>query len=172
MKNPDILREADDEIRATARALLDGARHAALAVLVADPGAPAAPFVSRIALGRTPEGTPMSLVSSLAIHTGALRTNPACSILVGEPGTKGDPLVHPRLTLQCHAKFVARDAPGFAALRDMWLSLHPKAKLYVDFADFSFVRFAVRGAFLNGGFGLASALKPGDLGIEPAPRQA
>ena len=42
------IRPTDDDARALARALLSGARHAALAVLHPDTGAP---FVSRIALG-------------------------------------------------------------------------------------------------------------------------
>ncbi len=163
MEKAPLLRPVDDEMRALARALLGGAAYAALAVLREESGAP---FVSRIALGADAEG-PLALVSELAQHTGALRARPACSLLVGEPGGKGDPLSHPRLTLQCLAEFVPREAPGFAALRAEWLAGHPKAKLYIDFADFSFVRFRVQEAFLNGGFGLASALSPADLGIEP-----
>ncbi len=150
-------------MRALARGLLGQARFAALAVLV---GEAARPFVSRIALGCDREG-PLSLVSDLAQHTGALRARPACALLVGEPGEKGDPLTHPRLSLQCMAEFVARDAPGFGRLRGAWLESHPKSKLYIDFADFSFVRFRVEEAFLNGGFGLASRLTPADLGLEP-----
>ncbi len=162
------LRPVDDEMRALARELLARARFGALAVLV---GEPARPFVSRIALGSDRAG-PLSLVSDLAQHTGALRARPECALLVGEPGEKGDPLTHPRLTLQCVAEFVARDAPTFAPLRATWLKSYPKSKLYIDFADFSFVRFHVEEAFLNGGFGLASALTPTDLGIEPEPGPA
>ncbi len=162
-EKPSPLRPVDDEMRALARGLLARARFGALAVLV---GEAARPFVSRIALGSDREG-PLSLVSDLAQHTAALRARPACALLVGEPGEKGDPLTHPRLSLQCMAEFVARDAPGFAPLRSAWLESHPKSKLYIDFADFSFVRFRVEEAFLNGGFGLASRLTPADLGLEP-----
>jgi heme iron utilization protein len=48
-------------------------------------------------------------------------------------------------------------------LRALWLAQHPKAQLYVDFADFAFVRLAPRGAALNGGFGKAYALDAADL---------
>lgn len=150
-------------MRALARRLLEGATFGALAVQL---GAAGHPFVSRIALGHDSAG-PLSLVSELAQHTGALRARPECALLVGEVGEKGDPLTHPRLSLQCVAEFVPRDAPGFADLRAGWLKSHPKAKLYIDFADFSFVRLQVRAAFLNGGFGLASQLSGEDLGIEP-----
>ncbi len=167
-EKPPLLRPVDDEMRAMARGLLARARFGALAVLV---GEPPRPFVSRIALGSDRAG-PLSLVSELAQHTGALRARPECALLVGEPGEKGDPLTHPRLSLQCMAEFVARDAPDFAPLRAAWLESHPKSKLYIDFADFSFVRFRVEAAFLNGGFGLASALTPADLGIEPGAGRA
>ncbi len=169
MEKPSALIVPDDALRATARTLLARARFAALAVLEPETGAP---FVSRVALGQAPDGAPLSLVSALSQHTAALGQNPAASLLVGEPGAKGDPLTHPRLSLQCQAAFVPRQAPEFIALRATWLERHPKAKLYIDFADFSFVRFRVSAAFLNAGFGRASLLGPTDLGIEPEPGRA
>ena len=51
------------------------------------------------------------------------------------------------------------------ALRARWLAGHPKSRLYVDFADFSFVVVEVEAAHLNGGFGRAFLLAPGDLGL-------
>ncbi|HHL22746.1 MAG TPA: pyridoxamine 5-phosphate oxidase [Aliiroseovarius sp.] len=164
MEKAGILRPPDDEIRAAARTLLAGARFGALAVLLQ---APTRPFVTRIAVLAPPGGAPIALVSGLSRHTGALAKNPACSLMVGEPGSKGDPLAHPRLSLECRAEFIRRDSPEFPALRGFWLEQVPKARLYADFADFSFVRFRVTAGFLNGGFGLASALSPADLGIEP-----
>lgn len=164
MKKAGILRPPDDEIRAIARALLAGARFGALAVLLE---APTRPFVTRIAVLAPLGRAPIALVSSLSRHTGALTKTPACSLMVGEPGAKGDPLTHPRLSLECRAEFVPRDDAEFPALRAFWLEQVPKARLYADFADFSFVRFRVTAGFLNGGFGLAAALSPADLGIEP-----
>ena len=157
------LRPADDEARKIARDLLDAATFGALAVTLPTDQTP---FVSRIAVGRAPDGTPVSLVSDLSQHTAALRANPVCSLMVGEPGPKGDPLTHARLTLQCSTAFVAHQDEAFRPLRDHYLSDHPKAKLYIDFADFSFVLFAVMRGFLNGGFGFACMLTPADLGLE------
>lgn len=154
------IRPTDDEARALARRLVSDARHGALGVLDPDTGSP---MVTRIAMGRTAEGVPMSLVSDLSHHTRALGANPACSLLVGEPGDRGDPLTHPRLTIQAVATFVRKGEPGHDALRAQWLSEHPKSKLYIDFADFSFVRFEASLAYLNGGFGKAYVLWPADL---------
>lgn len=161
----DPIRPTDDAARELARQLLIQARHAALGVLDPDSGHP---FVSRIALARDSNGAPVTLVSSLAHHARALEADPRCSLLVGEPEPKGDVLAWPRMTLICKARPVDRTAPDHARLRDRWLAAHPKAALYVDFGDFGFVRFAVSGALLNGGFGRAYRLSAADLGLDGA----
>ncbi len=142
---------------------MTGARTAALAVL--DP-VTGAPFVSRVGFGLGPAGEALTLISDLAIHARALRADPRASLLLGEPGPKGDPLVHPRLTLAATARFIAPDAPARPALREAWLGHHPKAALYVDFADFHFVRFEIASGHLNAGFGKAYALDANDLKLQ------
>lgn len=154
----------DDEARGLARTLLTSATHAALGVLDPDTGAPS---VTRIAIGTDDAGLPVTLISTLARHTVALRSDPRASLLIGEPGPKGDPLTHPRITLACTARFIDRMTPDHATLRTRWLTTHPKAKLYVDFADFGFVRFNITSALLNGGFGKAYALTAQDLEASP-----
>lgn len=155
------MRPVDDEARTLARRLLGEARHAALGVIDVDSGAP---MVTRIALAQSRTGMPMTLISELAGHTAALRARPECSLLVGEPGARGDPLTHPRLTLQARACFVPRDGEKHADLRARFLEQRPKAALYADFADFHLVLFMPREAFLNGGFGKAWRLSPTDVG--------
>lgn len=156
------IRPTDDEARRLARELLDRARFGALGVI--DPGT-GAPMVTRVAVGTDGDGRPVSLVSDLSAHTRALKANPLCSLLVGEPGGKGDPLTHPRLTLQGRARFVRKGAEGHDALRARWIEGHRKSMLYVDFADFSFVVLDLDAAHLNGGFGRAFVLTPADLGL-------
>lgn len=153
MTNP--IRPTDDEARTIARALILRARFAALAVL--DP-ASAAPAVTRIALVPGPTGAPLTLISTLSTHTSALKANPACSLLIGEPGPKGDPLTHPRLTLQATATHADK-----SALRDHYLTHYPKARLYYDFSDFQLTQMTPKSAFLNGGFGKAFHLTWADL---------
>lgn len=150
----------DDAARALARDLLAGARHAALSWLDAQTNSPG---ISRIALGLTRGGTPMTLVSALAPHTAALRANPACAVMVGEPGERGDPLTHPRLMLRATASLIAPDDPARPALRAHWLETHPKSALYADFADFAFVVLTPVSALLNAGFARAFRLTPVDL---------
>ncbi len=156
------IRETDEEARSLARTLLTEARFGALAVIDHATGAPS---VSRISVVRAPDGAPLTLISELSTHTQHLMANPACALLLGEPGPTGDPLTHPRMTLSCIARFIRHGEPGRDALRDHFLAQYPKAKLYIDFGDFLFAHLQVEDIALNGGFGKAYALTPADLGL-------
>ena len=156
-----VLRETDAEARHLARVLLRGARFGALAVLEPETGAP---FASRVLVGIDIDGTPVTLVSALSTHTAGLAGDGRASLLVGEPG-KGDPLAHPRLTVQCEAERVDREDPAHARIRQRFIRRHKKAALYVDFGDFAFFRLVPAGASLNGGFGKAYRLTAADLAI-------
>lgn len=157
----DPIRPTNDEARALARGLMEEALTAALAVV----GPDGAPVVTRIAFGLGVDGKPLSLLSDIAAHTKALEAEPRASMLVGEPGPTGDPLTHPRLTLQVRAEMVRRDDPRHEWLAEAWLAIHPKSKLWIGFGDFHFARFTIESAFLNGGFGKAFRMTPADLAI-------
>lgn len=157
---PSVIRETDQEARTLARSLLRDARFAAIAVLDPETGFPSA---SRIILTTAEDGTPFILASTLAAHTQGILADPRCSLLVGEPADKGDPLVHPRMTVHCLAEKVVRETGEHDALRTLFLERHPKAKLYIDFGDFGFYRLVPQGAALNGGFGKAFLLTREDL---------
>lgn len=162
MPEPSVspIRPTDNDARALARRLIAEARFGALGVIDPATGFPA---VSRVALGQGPEGGLFSLVSGLAAHSRALLADPRVSLLIGEPGPKGDPLTHPRLSLQAEARPLPPADPRQSATRARWLADHPKAKLYLDLPDFFFVEFRPLGAALNGGFGRAFRLTPADL---------
>jgi putative heme iron utilization protein len=100
-------------------------------------------------------------MSHLAFHAKSLQSNPACSLLIGEPPAKGDALAFARMTIQANAAFLSPQEK--AELRPHFLKTHPKAQLYIDLADFHFVRFEIESAFLNGGFGKAFVLTSADL---------
>ncbi|MGY6634993.1 MAG: HugZ family pyridoxamine 5'-phosphate oxidase [Alkalilacustris sp.] len=157
---PSPIRPTDATARTLARELIRGARFGALAVLHPDTGRP---HVTRVAITAARDGAPFTLVSDLSLHTRALRADPRACVLLGEPGPKGDPLTHPRLSLDVLARFVSRTDTEHVELRAEWLERHPKAKLYIDFADFAFVWLVPQGAALNGGFGRAYAMTAEDL---------
>lgn len=159
-RNTPLIRPTDDEAIAMAKGLINNAEFGALGFLDPETNTP---VVSRIAIGTLADGTPMSLISDLSNHTKALRENPVCALLLGEPGAKGDPLTHPRISLQCRVEFLARDLDNHAEIRAHYLASHPKSKLYIDFADFSFVRFEIIKAAMNGGFGKAYEFSVSDL---------
>lgn len=159
MTNP--IRDTDDDARTQARALLQNSRHAALGVMITD----GQPLVTRIAFGLDLDGAPLSLISGLSAHTQAIRERAACSLMLGDPGPRGDPLSHPRLSLIAKAEILPRDREDHQERAAHYLTQNPKAKLYLSLADFTFVRFSVTKAALNGGFGKAYALLPADLGL-------
>lgn len=154
---PDPMRETDAQARSQAQDLLRRARYAALSYTEPDSQTPG---ISRIAFGLDAEGLPLTFVSALAQHHAGLRAFADCAVMVAEEVDKGDPLTHPRLMLRARAEFVPQ---GDATLRAHWLKGHPKAALYIDFADFCFVRFHPVSAVLNAGFGRAYRLTAADL---------
>jgi hypothetical protein len=131
------------------------ARTAALATL--DP-ASGAPLTTLTGVASDFDGAPLFLMSTLSRHTQHLAADPRASILLTDEPERGDPLNHPRLTLNGRVQ----KAEG-ARVRTRYLQRNPKAKLYVDFADFAFFRLAIETVHFNGGFGRADALTPADI---------
>ncbi len=158
-KKIDPIRPTDDDAREMARLLIREAHFGALGVVEPETGMP---LVSRVAIGTDDEGRVISLASDLSFHSKALAVDARASVMVGEPG-KGDPLAHPRVTLIGRMEKIDNAAPERVSLRETWLKQHPKAQLYIDFADFHFYRLAMERAHLNGGFGKAYVLTPDDL---------
>lgn len=156
----EVIQQTTEEARALAIQLVTSATYGSLAVL--DP-ATGRPSVTRVAIASDIDNTPLLLASGLATHTPALNANPVCSLLLGEPADKGDPLVHPRITLSCFAEKFTREHEGYQRLRDLFLEKRPKVKLYIDLGDFVIFRLNIESAGLNGGFGKAFQLKPEDI---------
>lgn len=156
-----VFRQPDQEAIRLAQSIIDEARYGALAVI--DPET-RGPIVTRVGLAPAHDRAPLLLVSDLSPHTDALRQQSACSLLLGDAPTKGDPLAFPRITLQANAHFVDK-----AEYRERYLTHYPKAQLYFDFADFHLVRLSIISALLNGGFGKAFKLSATDLLTEGDP---
>ncbi len=153
------IRQTDDEAITLAGNLLEKNRYGALAVLEPETSIP---LVSRIAVASTAETGVFFLASDLSSHSKCLAANPVCSLMLGEPG-KGDGLAHPRITLIGRASRLVNGHQQCALLRETFVTLHPKSKLYIDFSDFGFYPFLVERAQLNGGFGKAYQLEAEDL---------
>ncbi|MGE0802777.1 MAG: HugZ family protein [Lautropia sp.] len=162
------LQPVDDAARLLARRLLRATPLATLATL--EPGS-GWPHASLVTVATTPEGSPLLLLSSLALHRRALAADPRCSLLFVDPSrSRGvrDPLTTPRLTVYGRA----RPADDIAAARRRFLARHAKAARYADFADFGFLTVAIERAALNGGFARAYTLEAADLATPDAGTQA
>lgn len=136
-----------------AKRLLRRIRSGALATL----NEAGAPFATLTQLATHYDGSPILLMSLLAAHTRQLERDPRCSLLLAQGG-RGDPLAHPRLTLEARAAHVTDQAA-----RERFLRRNPKASLYAGFADFSFWRLEIEGVHVNGGFARAADLRPEEL---------
>lgn len=158
-KLPSPMRATTPEAIRLAKTLMREARFGALAIIEPQSGFP---FSSRVAVACAPDGAPLLFISRLSAHTKGLLADSRCSILLGEPG-KGDPLAHPRLTLQCLATFPDPESATCRIFRHRYLRRNEKAKLYAGFSDFMFVRLEPQWASLNGGFGQAFGLETREL---------
>ncbi|SDR35537.1 pyridoxamine 5'-phosphate oxidase family protein [Pseudovibrio sp. Tun.PSC04-5.I4] len=158
-KKIDPIRETTKDARALAKKLIRSARFASLAVVEPETGYP---IVSRVGIAADVAGAPFMLASSLSNHSQCLEQDSRVSLLIGEPG-KGDPLAHPRLTVIGHLEKLSKGDPDCVQLRDRYLMRHPKAKLYVDFADFDWYPLRVERVNMNGGFGKAYLMNDQDI---------
>jgi len=152
---------------ALAKSLLRSAGSGALATL--DPQG--APFASLTTVATDTDGRPLFLLSRLASHTRHLEADTRASLLLARLG-RGDPLAHPRLTLNGRASRLERESAEGERARGRFLRAHPKAELYAGFADFSFWRLDPVRADLNGGFARAAQLSGTELLTETGNAQA
>jgi heme oxygenase (biliverdin-IX-beta and delta-forming) len=141
-----------DPKRAVQR-LLRRSRQGALATLMAGSGDP---YCSLVNVASHPDGSPILLISRLALHTKNLLADARVSLMLDERA-EGDPLEGSRIMLSGHA---AEIASGDEIVRRRYLSAHPSAEAFVDFKDFSFFRILPTGTHLVAGFGRIVDLKP------------
>jgi heme iron utilization protein len=137
-----------------ARSLLRRSRQGALATLTVGSGDP---YCSLVNLASHPDGSPVLLISRLALHTRNILGDPRVSLMLDEHA-EGDPLEGARIMLAGRAEEAGGDA--VAPLRRRYLSAHPSAEAFVDFGDFSFFRIRPTGTHLVAGFGRILDLKP------------
>ena len=137
-----------------ARSLLRRSRQGALATLMAGSGDP---YCSLVNLASHPDGSPILLISRLALHTRNILSDPRVSLMLDERA-EGDPLEGSRIMLAGRAEEAGSE--DVALLRRRYLSAHPSAEAFVDFGDFSFFRIIPTGTHLVAGFGRIVDLKP------------
>ena len=145
---------ADFDPARLARSLLRRRREGALATLMAGSGDP---YCSLVNLASHPDGSPILLISRLALHTRNILADSRVSLMLDERAD-GDPLEGSRIMLAGRAEEASGDE--VAVLRRRYLNTHPSAEAFVDFKDFSFFRIRPSGAHLVAGFGRIVDLEP------------
>jgi hypothetical protein len=137
-----------------ARSLLRRSRQGALATLMAGSGDP---YCSLVNVASHPDGSPILLISRLALHTRNILADFRVSLMLDERAA-GDPLEGARIMLAGRAEEAAGETAGI--LRRRYLNAHPSAETFVDFKDFSFFRIVPSAAHLVAGFGRIIDLAP------------
>ena len=137
-----------------ARSLLRRSRQGALATLMAASGDP---YCSLVNVASHADGSPILLVSRLALHTRNILGDSRVSLMLDERA-EGDPLEGSRIMLAGRAEEASAD--DLEILRRRYLNAHPSAEAFVSFKDFSFFRIRPGGVHLVAGFGRIVDLKP------------
>jgi heme oxygenase (biliverdin-IX-beta and delta-forming) len=140
-----------------ARSLLRRSRQGALATLTPGSGDP---YCSLVNVASHPDGSPILLISRLALHTRNLLGDARLSLMLDERA-EGDPLEGSRIMLAGQAEQAGGD--DVAMLRRRYLNAHPSSEVFVNFKDFSFFRIWPTGAHLVAGFGRIVDLKPAEF---------
>ena len=148
---------ADFDPARLARSLLRRSRQGALATLMAGSGDP---YCSLVNLASHPDGSPILLISRLALHTRNILADPRVSLMLDERA-EGDPLEGARIMLGGQAEEVTEGEREL--VRRRYLAAHPSAETFVEFKDFSFFVIRPRGAHLVAGFGRIVDLTPAQL---------
>ena len=145
---------ADFDAARQARSLLRRSRQGALATLMAGSGDP---YCSLVNLASHPDGSPILLISRLALHTQNIQRDARVSLMLDERAP-GDPLEGARIMLAGRAEVASADE--VVILRRRYLNAHPSAEVFVNFKDFSFFRIRAVAAHLVAGFGRIVDLTP------------
>ena len=120
------------------------------------------PFGSLMPFALDDAGRPLFLISSMAVHTQNLRSDPRCSLFVAQENAEGDPLGAARATLLGSCEPVPPE--DVATVRETYLSRHANSRYWVDFSDFSFFRLAPLDIYYVGGFGVMGWVDAAEYG--------
>jgi putative heme iron utilization protein len=141
-----------------ARLIMRRALKASLATLEAASGHP---YASLVTIATDVDGTPLLLISTLALHTKNLTSDHRASLLFDGTDAVGDPLAGGRVTVMGRAARTERPSA-----RARFLARQEHASGYADFPDFAFYELVPERAHFIGGFGRIVDIAPSDLLLE------
>jgi putative heme iron utilization protein len=115
------------------------------------------PYCSLVNVATAADGSPLLLISQLALHTKNILADARVSLMLDER-KEGDPLQGARVMLMGRAEKTENpDA------RRRYLAQQPEAEMFAGFGDFAFYQVKLKGAHLVAGFGRIVDLAPADL---------
>jgi putative heme iron utilization protein len=155
--------DAPFDARLAAKKLLREARSGALATLMAGSSDP---YCSLVNVATAPDGSPLLLLSQLALHTKNILADARVSLML-EERKEGDPLEGARVMLMGTAATIDAESA-----RKAYLRRHPEAETFVGFADFAFYRMQIKHAHLVAGFGRIVDLAAADVLTDLSDAQA
>ena len=147
----------DFDPKLAAKKLLRESRSGALATLMPGSGDP---YCSLVNVATMADGSPVLLISRLAVHTKNILADPRVSLML-EERREGDPLQGARVMLAGKARL--NDDPE---ARRRYLDRQPEAEMFAGFADFGFYTIDIGGAHLVAGFGRIVDLAPPDILVD------
>src|SRR5688572_15745043 len=127
-----------------AKKLLREGLSGALATLMPGSGDP---YCSLVNVATAHDGSPLLLISKLAIHTKNIVADPRASLMLDERKA-GDPLEGARVMLMGRVS-----ETDDAKVRARYLARHPEAEMFAGFADFAIYRMDIERVHLVAGFG-------------------
>jgi putative heme iron utilization protein len=151
------------DARLSVKRLLREARSGALATLMTGLGDP---YCSLVNVATAPDGSPLLLLSTLALHTRNILADGRVSLMLDERKA-GDPLEGARVMLMGRVA-----ATGAQEARKAYLRRHPDAEMFVGFADFAIYRMDIARAHLVAGFGRIVDLAAADVLTDVSDAQA
>src|SRR3954471_20077107 len=134
---------SDFDPKQAAKKLMREARSGALGTLMAGSGDP---YCSLVNLASAADGSPLLLISRLAVHTKNILADPRVSLMLDER-KEGDPLEGARVMLMGRAA-VTEDPEA----RRRYLARQPEAEMFVGFGDFGLYKIELSCAHLVAGF--------------------
>lgn len=161
--------EITDKVAAGARRLIRSERTAAMATcglpekLAAEGSGDTLdwPYASLVEVACDIDGSPILLLSQLAVHTRNIARDPRVSLLFDGTRDRSSPLTGGRVTVSGRASLT-----NSARHHARFLSRHPEASEYAGFADFGYWHVVPTGAHLVAGFGKINSIAANDLLLE------
>jgi putative heme iron utilization protein len=114
-----------------------------------------------VALATNQHGAPLTLISTLAVHTTNIHADARASLMLDrrtDSDPSNDPMTRGRISLTGRMVKTQEQVE-----RERFLRYHPDASFYADFADFAFYRFEIEHCHLVAGFGRIVDLTAVDL---------